>query len=446
MPQRFEPEKGQEAMEWTADFGVRWLQRLSNNAIATLVLRISAAALSFTLGVILARLMGLGLFGSYSVLLAMVNVGAAVALLGHDTLANRDVATAAKPQSYLRAASKQVWVAALLVMLGAALVSQTPALNRHAQLELLPLLLLIPLIARTRLAEGAIRGSHRASLALVADGLLRPSTAIVALAMLSAIGWLSGPRVVAVLLLCSLLALVTALHWEARSVAARPAPPAGGATGVRRFSLGLYLSSLLSIATNQAPLIVAGLLADATLAGLFAAAERLTFATMLIAQTIYLSISSRVAALHAAGERLALDRLAIRQTRLATALTLGVCAVVFIYAEELLSIYGRDFADGADALRWLLAGSILCAAIGPVGPMLTMTRHEKDYLLAMLVSMLVQIAAYAMFVPGFGLGGIVAAVVIGCVAWNVAMAVMVWYRLGVSPLFILRRLPRKGSR
>lgn len=421
----------------------RGVQRLANHAYATLALRLLAAALNFVLGIAIARLVGVEGYASYNVMLAVANVATACALLGHDTLANRQIATASDPGAYLRAAARQVWVAAALATACAALLVHLPGLTQHAATGFVALLLLIPLTARTRLAEAALRGAHRASLAIVGDGVLRPAAILLACGAWAVAGTAtaasgSAAVVVVVIVVAGLGTLLLNLRWEALSV-----PPRRSAAGAgQTLSLQLYAASLLSIATNQAPTLVAGLLPEPAAAGRYAAAERLAFATALIAQAVYLAIASRLAAAHAAGDRVGFERLAILQTRRVTLATVVVCALVAAGADPLLAWYGADFVAARPALLGLLLVPLVGAAAGPVGPALTMTGHERDYLAAMALSVIVQVAAYLLLVPVHGLDGIVAGVVAGTLVWNAAMAIQVQRRLGIGAPLLLRRLPR----
>jgi O-antigen/teichoic acid export membrane protein len=409
----------------------------------TLVLRFSAAALNFALGIMLSRALGVLDFGHYSIGIAVVNSAVIVALLGHDSLATREISTSNAPRRYLKKASTSVWLAGLGVALIAIWFLGFSQWIEALPLPMLFLALTIPLVARIRLAEGVVRGVHRANVAQVPDGVARPLMGIVLLLVLTTYGASHQAGIVGILVGTTAAALVLLLYIERRSIRrARPDDLRKLDTS-GHFSTMLYLSALLSAITNQAPVIAAGLFAGTVVAGQYAAIEKIALAASLIQQITYLSMSSEIALKHAKGETMEVERAAIRKTRSTTALTLGACILLGIFAKEILGMYGPSFAEHGASLAWLLLLPLVNAVAGPVGPLLTMTRHEKDYFRSMLVSVLVQGIAYFVLLPRFGLGGVIASAVAGSLTWNSLMAWMVWRRLGIVPFFILRALPNE---
>lgn len=413
----------------------------------TLVLRMSAAVLNFALGILLSRALGVHDFGQYSVSLAVVNSAVVIALLGHDSLANREISTSSTPRSYLRKASSSVWWVSAGVVLAATWFLGFSHWIDALQMPMLLLVTTIPLVARIRLAEGVIRGVHRSNMAQVPDGLVRPLMAVLLMLMLMAATDSASDQVgiIGILIGTTIVALALLLRVERRSIDSAGPDNMQASDDVGNFSPMLYLSALLSAATNQAPVIAAGLFAGAAVAGQYAAIEKIALAASMIQQITYLSMSSHIALRHAKGQTRGMERAVIRKTRSTTVLTLGACIVLGTFAESILGLYGSSFATHGTSLAWLLLLPLVNAAAGPVGPLLTMTRHEKDYFLSMLASVLVQGIAYVLLVPRYALDGVVASAIVGSLTWNGMMACMVWRRLGIIPFFILRALPHESD-
>lgn len=422
--------------------------RRLNHPAAALALRIVAAALSFAFGIVAARLLGIDSFGVVSVLLGFVNVGVVLSLLGHETLATREVASlgltvAATGESavasYRRCAARHVWLAGCVVLGAVALIVFFLPLGQQAGVEFLPLLLLIPLIARTRLSQGLIRGAHRASLSLVPDGIVRPGLAIVALAALVYVGSEIGYGFATVMISSALVGLAVGRVWERQALAslAQAKPNAGVVGSVaergRHFSAPIFVSSVLAVLVSQIALISTGLLSTSADAGLYAAAERFSLAAALIGQAVYLAVASRFAALHAHGETDQLRALIRKVTRSVSGATLVICLVFGLAAGPLLALYGHGFAGAIPALQVLLV-SVLCNAFaGPTGQVLLMTRHEGDHLTAMFASLLVQAVLITALVPQHGVVGAAWAVLFSTLVWNGLMMYFVRRRLSINP-------------
>lgn len=417
--------------------------RLNHPAFA-LTLRIVAAALSFAFGIVAARLLGIEDFGLVSVLLGFVNVGIVIALLGHETLATREVAalrhsgaaSADVVAAYCHSAARQVWLAGIVVLGVMSLIVFFLPIGRQAGAEYLPLLLLIPLVARTRLSQGLIRGAHRASLSLVPDGIVRPGLAVLVLALLIYVGSNIGQYFATIMIACAVVGLFAGRIWERHAPAAVPGSSTVSTVAVnpRLFSTPIFISSVLAVLVSQLALISVGLLSTSTDAGLYAAAERFSLAAALVGQAVYLAVASRFAALHASGDTESLRVLIRKVTRSVSGATLLVCIVLGLAAGPLLALYGHNFGGAIPVLQVLLI-SILCnACAGPTGQILLMTKHEGDHLTAMLVSLLVQSALIVVLVPEYGVLGAAWAVLFSTLVWNGLMMYFVQRRLSINPI------------
>lgn len=424
------------------------MQTRLNHPAAALVLRIVAAGLSFAFGIVAARLLGIKDFGIVSVLLGFVNVGVVFSLLGHETLATREVAALRRSDAasgdagvaaYSRAAARQVWLAGIVVLGAVLLIVSFLPIAQQAGVEFLPLLLLIPLVARTRLSQGLIRGAHRASLSLVPDGIVRPGLAIVALAALAYASNEIGYGFAAVMIACATVGLFVGQIWERHALATLSETTTGGnsmnagASSGSHFSTPIFVSSVLAVLVSQIALISTGLLSTSVDAGLYAAAERFSLAAALVGQAVYLAVASRFAALHAGGETERMRLLIRKVTRSVSGATLLVCLVLGLAASPLLALYGRDFGGAIPVLQLLLI-SVLCnACAGPTGQVLLMTKHEGDHLTAMLVSLLVQSVLIVALVPEHGVLGAAWAVLFSTLVWNGLMMYYVQRRLSINP-------------
>ncbi len=410
--------------------------RLDQPAYA-LAFRLIAAALSFGFGIAAARMLGVERFGLASVLLGIVNVGVVFALLGHETLATRQVATlgARAVNIYRRSAVRQSWLAGLVVLVLTALVVALLPLGAQAGTALLALLVLIPLITRTRLSQGLIRGAHRASLSLIPDGIARPGLAIIFLLTLSLAGHTGNAAFVLTMVLSAVLALIYGIVLERRTLAGHAVSGAKESVA-KGFSSAIFFSSILAVLVSQLALIATGALSSAADAGRYAAAERYALAAGLVGQAVYLAVASRLAAHHVRGEAGQLRALVRKVTRGVSAATLLLCVIVALAAQPLLGIYGNGFAEAEPVLHILLASVFINAFAGPTGQLLLMTRHEQDHLRAMFVSLVVQAALIAVLVPVYSLVGVAWAVLISTLIWNGLMMYFIRRRLTMNPLLI----------
>lgn len=421
-----------------------------DHPIIALGVRVVAAGLSFAFGVVAARLLGVDEFGVVSVLLAVANVGMVFSLLGHEHLATREVAAlrvspdpraSKETLAYRRSASRQIWAASVAVLVVVVSVIYFLPISREAGLAYLSLLLLIPLIARTRLSQALIRGAHRASLAVVPDGIVRPGLALMGLIALGYAGAGVGFSFVAVMLASGLLALAIGRLWEERALKRRsgmtiegqPNEPSANASFVG-FSGTMYVSSILTTLASHAALISTGVLATSTDAGHYAAAEKLPMAAALIGQAVYLAIASHIASLHATGEIEQLRNLMRTVTRGVAGATLIACVIMALFAGPLLSLYGPGFPEAAPIMYLLLAAVLFDACAGPLSLILLMTKHERDHMRAMVAGVVVLVVLIIGLVPTYGALGAAWSVLVSKVVWSGLMLYYIKQRLALNPV------------
>lgn len=412
------------------------MQRLEG-PIGALIFRVLAAGLSFLFGVVAARILGVDQFGIASVLLGMVNIGLVIALLGHETLATRQVATLTHQNTlrYQRSASRQTWMAGLATLALAVTIVQFLPIGMQAGTAFLALLVLIPLMARTRLSQGLIRGAHLPSLSLLPDGIVRPSLAMGLLLLLAYFGYDKDSGFAAALLISAILAMIYGIWLEHRAVTKTSVETADPPQQKPAFfSRDIFISSVLAVLVAQIALVATGLLATPKDAGLFAAAERFALAAGLIGQTVYLAVASRLATHHNNAETQSMRALIRRSTRIVSISTIGLCIFIAIAANTLLDLYGQGFSEAKDALYLLLAATAFNAIAGPTGQVLLMTKHEGLHLLAMLASLIIQAALIIALVPEYGFNGAALATLISTVIWNGLMMYFIKLKLTINPI------------
>jgi hypothetical protein len=108
----------------------------------------------------------------------------------------------------------------------------------------------------------------------------------------------------------------------------------------------------------------------------------------------------------------------------------------------LLAWFGPGFEGGVSALRILLLGQVIVSGTGSQQYVMIMTGHERNAA-AILISCAAANAVGCTVLIGFlGLTGAAISTTATLIAWNVAMAVFIWRRLGLRPgVFAMPRWP-----
>lgn len=127
---------------------------------------------------------------------------------------------------------------------------------------------------------------------------------------------------------------------------------------------------------------------------------------------------------------------------------LGIAAVpallLLIFGEYILDIiYGVEYVAAALALKVLVLGQLINAAIGSVGALLNMTGHEKDSMKGLLVAIAVNVLLDLILIPLYGIEGAAVASATSLAVWNIILKYYVMKRLQIessSLLYYIKKL------
>jgi O-antigen/teichoic acid export membrane protein len=151
-----------------------------------------------------------------------------------------------------------------------------------------------------------------------------------------------------------------------------------------------------------------------------------------------------VADLHARGERDKLDRLYKWLTRWTLAATLPLFIVLAVAPAAALRLFGGEFGAGATALNILLLGQLVNVATGTVGFILIMVGRTGWDLVVYAASVVLDVAAAWLLIPGLGMEGAAVAGALTMALSKVARLYLVWRFVRIQPYdrhYILLLIP-----
>jgi O-antigen/teichoic acid export membrane protein len=163
--------------------------------------------------------------------------------------------------------------------------------------------------------------------------------------------------------------------------------------------------------------------------GVYSAALRAGQVLVLFLTSVSLMFSPFVADLHNRGESQRLDRLFKALTRWTLAATIPVFLVLTVAPDEVLRIFGSDFAGGRSALLILLLGQFVNVATGSVGFVLIMVGRTGWDLAVYAASLALNLALAFWLCPEYGMVG-------AAIANAVTFALSKWARLALVHRFV----------
>jgi|GEM_PF-6716675 len=344
-----------------------------------------------------------------------------------------------KLSKYVKNAAINVWLMALGVVVVEIVLIWLLPIGRTIPLEMWLLIPLILFITRTRLSQGIIRGAHHAGLAIAPDGIVRPGLTVLGLTGMLIFGIDATGVLIALMLFSAAVGFACGKTVENSCVNSaelctkeKNSKQKCQESIPANFSHAIYASSILAVFASQMAVIAIGNLAAPEEAGLYAAAERFALSAALIGQAVYLAVASRIAAYYSVGDLTSLRSLVRRVTRSVIIATACISMVMFVAAEPLLGIYGKEFVAAHTVFVILMLSVMVNVSAGPVGIILLMTRNEKKHLLALSASVATQAILLPVVVPVYGMVGTACVVFTSTLVWNCLMAQFVHRHLSIN--------------
>lgn len=411
------------------------------------VLRGAGLLLGALATILVARALQPDRFGDYAFVLSLVTIVSVPPTIGlRQTLARETAYATARNETTRLAAIWQWafgWSAVIAILLAAALAlwalrAPAPDGMRGPLLAGALALLLMP---APQIFAGVLQGLGRIKSSLVPEAIVRPVLLLILIALLRLVAPDDWTTVTVML-----LAVVVAVAAEAgvsaalflRATGFRPGQPHSSTVDLPRAALGLSVLSFGAIASvhlinTNLDVVMLGLLADDTAAGLYRGATVLSELVAFGLGVVNFVILPRVAGFHAQGDRDGLQRLVTLSARVITGMAVIGFVVILLAGRLLLSgLFGAEFSGGQSALVILAFGQLVNAIFGPVALVLNMTGHERLTLLGVSVAVVLNTGLNLALIPQFGIEGAAIASASALAVWNVLLAVLLWRRLGYS--------------
>lgn len=423
--------------------------RLARVSLGSFVLKAVGMVLLFGLSVVLARVLGPVAYGTYEFVIAWVTLLLVPATLGLDRLAVRVTSAAMERREPGVARGILRWstmvVAGWSVVVAGATAAVVAAGGGTAAASVAALLigcLILPVNALTVVWEGALRGLQHVIAGQVPILIVRPLGAV----LLFLLGWrVLGlpPNAYTALgsyLLAGLGALLTCgiLLATRRPDGMRRAAPETHPRAWLAAAVPITIMTALYIGNGRVGTILLGSLTGPEAAGIYALALRGADLVMFALVAVNTALSPTFAALHAKGDRAALQATVTKGARLIAGLALPVAAFMLLFGHVFLGIFGHEYVAGTGALRILTVGQIFNVAMGPVGVLLVMAGRERLATLGFGAGLAVNLALATVLIPAYGIEGAAWAATASMLIWNVALGVLTYRSLGVEASLVGR--------
>jgi O-antigen/teichoic acid export membrane protein len=301
-----------------------------------------------------------------------------------------------------------------------------PALAR----VLIPLAMAIPFTAGADLMQAALRVMGRAAASTSMQYLVTPVLRVGVVVVVVAGG--GDVRSVAIgytvaevgAFLATFAVLVARLPRAAGAVASGPVD------GMYRFSFSMLLNRLVLYPNDESEVFVLGLLRASGPVGVFGVAKRLSLILGTLLSSTGLLLNPMSAELHHQGRLRELERLFAVTTRWLFTLGLPVCLVEVLFARDVVTAFGAEFASGASVLAILAIGQLVNVGTGTVAGLLAMVGESRLTLFNSLLFLGLSLGFDFALIPIYGVVGAAVANATALAVMNVLRVVQMRRRLG----------------
>ena len=300
----------------------------------------------------------------------------------------------------------------------------------------------VPAMALWGLASEMLRGLGRmASYASVQQGVLTAlavaSMIVLGLDVVLAFGFaLLAVGVVAVVQVA--WSLPTASH-------AAVVPEAYKGRAMLSTGWPMLLGSAMFLVMSWTDTLLLGHFLNESEVGVYRVAFRLAAVITLVQAAVNSYAAPWFAERHAVGDDRGLRQALAQTTGLNVAFSLPAFVALAAAPAWWLGWFGPAFEAGAVCMLCLALGQLVNALCGPVMYLLNMTGHERVAQQIVWVSALLNLAFNVWAIPRFGILGAAVSTAATMVLWNVAAAVAVHKRLGLSVWAVLRSFAQRNK-
>ena len=416
---------------------VRARSGLGAAAVANLVGGALGAVVNLVLAALVGRHLGVEGSGVYFLVVAVFVVVANTAELGADTGLVRFVAATrarGRPEDtgwVVRTAVGPVLVGGGLVVLVGVPLALATAPDGLAPAVVVAAVPLAVLASLTALALGVSRGAGDTLTYPLLQNVLLPAGRVVAVGVAVLAGW-GVSEVVAAWLLPVPLVLVVAVALALRHVPRRPTPRRGY-PGFWGFSAARGATACVEVVLEWADVVVVGVLASPAEAGVYAVVTRCARAGEVVQQAARIAVGPAISSASARGDTALVGRLYGVVTAAMVWAAWPFYAVLAVFAEPVLSIFGPDFTAGATSLRVLAVAMAVATAAGAVQSVLLMAGRSSWQLADKTGALVLDLVLLALLVPQWGIEGAAVAWAVTIVVDTLVVGYQVQVLMGVRP-------------
>ena len=306
--------------------------------------------------------------------------------------------------------------------------------GRYTALAVVAGAAILPMASVMAVAGGIVRGLRHIAAARAPAAILRPLL-IGGIAFGLAQGTPSLSTETALVIAFGGYAAAAGVTWGIARVAVRKTAGAGPVAtrprAWRRIALPLLGFTALEMLLGGMTIPLIALILGDEATAVFGVAQRIAGVLLFFGLASGAILGPVIAGAHARGELRERSGVLRQLVRIIFALTALSGALVWVFAEPLLALFGDGYVAGGGALQLLIVHAAVGAAFGPQGLLLAMTDRTRALMWVMALTAALQLLGLLLFVPTYGIVGAAAVICATVLIRNVPLTWIVQRQLGL---------------
>ena len=158
----------------------------------------------------------------------------------------------------------------------------------------------------------------------------------------------------------------------------------------------------------------------------YSVSVKLAMVTTLALMSVNIVIAPRIAEIYEKQNLQDMQQLIKHSTRIIFFISLFVLSILFVFSQEILSLFGPDYIKANQALLFLLAAQFFNAVSGPGAIYLNMTGRQKTLNKILILGLIINISLNFYFIPVEGINGAAKATLASLIIWNAITTLLVY--------------------
>ncbi|WLE98603.1 MAG: flippase [Candidatus Electrothrix communis] len=390
------------------------IQELLRGAAVASVLKILAAGLTFSMHVVLARLLGTKEFGIFFIAFTIVLITAAISRIGMESALTKLIASnvaieqPGKVLGIYRKGMLYTLLAGVILSIFLYLLSPwlgrvvfvKPELTQPLAIMALAVVPLALLTLHAHALQGLLKTAASISLLSVYIPLL---TCLFAISFVPTYG-LNGAAW-GYLFATIVTLLIGRWFWEKATCSLNQFLPYIKNKEIFVTSIPMFGIVIMNMIINWFPMLFIGIWEPSKNAGIYSAANRAAMLISFVLTAVGSIAVPKFAALYQQGDMEVLASLVRKSTQLMILFAFPILLLFMIFPEFILSFFGEEFKVGKNILLLLAIGQFINVSTGASAQLLNMTGNERVLRNHLVICTILAFVLGAFFISNYGIIG-----------------------------------------